>query len=187
MTNYGEAQASCMPIGPLKADVSFFHVFNSMIKSGEVKRLGPHATTVYIVVKSYANFATGEAFPSVETISQKSSISARLVITSLNKLVEYGYLKKERRGRSNIYQLREKIVILDKKGTPTAIATWDYIPLMVEETRVHLRRLLLEGQLASGNGLILIEQLNVQMNVQIVTGGQAIQINVHPEGQRAPK
>jgi len=41
--------------------------------------LGPHATTVYLVVKAYTNYKTGMSFPSIDTIVEKSKISRREV------------------------------------------------------------------------------------------------------------
>jgi hypothetical protein len=46
----------------------------------------------------------------------------------LKALEDKGYLTKEKRGRSNVYHLREKIEIKDAAGRPTAVATWDYLP-----------------------------------------------------------
>jgi hypothetical protein len=70
------------PIGPgepikgdkLSAELAWFHVFKAMIDDGEVAKIGASAFTTYCVIKSHTNFATGVAFPSIETISEKSCI-----------------------------------------------------------------------------------------------------------------
>ena len=54
-----------------KAETAWFHIFKTMIDNGDVARMGPYAVTVYLVIKSHTNFATGRAFPALETIAEK--------------------------------------------------------------------------------------------------------------------
>ena len=82
----------------LNADTSFFSVFRDLIDSGTVAELGVYAWTTYTVIKSYANFNSGESFPSVETIAIKSGISVIQVKRSLKQLENKGLLKKEKIG-----------------------------------------------------------------------------------------
>lgn len=58
----------------LSAELTWFHVFKAMIDDGEVAKIGASAFTTYCVIKSHTNFSTGVAFPSIETISEKSCI-----------------------------------------------------------------------------------------------------------------
>ena len=44
-----------------KAETAWFHIFKTMIDNGDVARMGPYAVTVYLVIKSHTNFATGRA------------------------------------------------------------------------------------------------------------------------------
>ena len=81
-----------------KAETTWFHVFVSMIENGDVAKMGPYAVTVYLVVKAYTNWKTGKAFPSIETIAEKSGISRRQVINSLATLAENGYIDKTKVG-----------------------------------------------------------------------------------------
>ena len=118
-----------------KAETTWFHVFVSMIENGDVAKMGPYAVTVYLVVKAYTNWKTGKAFPSIETIAEKSGISRRQVINSLATLSENGYIDKTKVGRKNSYTLREKITLKDQEGRPAAFATWDYLPSTVEAAR----------------------------------------------------
>lgn len=46
-----------------KAETAWFHIFKTMIDNGDVARMGPYAVTVYLVIKSHTNFATGRPFP----------------------------------------------------------------------------------------------------------------------------
>jgi hypothetical protein len=66
-----------------KAETTWFHVFVSMVENGDVAKLGPHAVTVYLVIKAYTNWKTGKAFPGLDTIVEKSGISRAQVTRSL--------------------------------------------------------------------------------------------------------
>lgn len=149
-----------------KAETTWFHVFVSMIENGDVAKLGPYAVTVYLVVKAYTNWKTGKAFPSIETIAEKSGISRAQVMRSLSSLTENGYLDKAKVGRKNNYTLREKVTIKDQEGRPAAFATWDYLPSTVEAARAELKRFMLTGE--HDGKVLFIETLN--LNVQVNTG-----------------
>ena len=111
----------------LSAELAWFHVFKAMIDDGEVAKIGASAFTTYCVIKSHTNFATGVAFPSIETISKKSGISQAQVKRDLKTLEANGLLTKERQWKQNVYTLREKILITDETGKPAGQATWDYL------------------------------------------------------------
>lgn len=149
-----------------KAETTWFHVFVSMVENGDVAKMGPYAVTVYLVLKAYTNWKTGKAFPSIETITEKSGISRRQVINSLAMLVENGYLDKTKIGRKNSYTLREKITLKDQEGRPAAFATWDYLPSTVEAARAQLKRFMLTGE--HDGQILFVENLN--LNVQINHG-----------------
>ena len=147
-----------------EAQTTWFHVFVAMIESGDVAKIGPHAFTVYATIKAHTNFSTGRSFPAIETVVEKSGISRAQVVRSLSTLEEHGYLKREKKGRHNVYTLREKVEIHDNTGRPTAVATWDYLPGAVTEATAQLKHFLLSGKLGDGK-VIYIENLN--MNVQV--------------------
>ena len=98
-----------------KAETAWFHIFKTMIDNGDVARMGPYAVTVYLVIKSHTNFATGRAFPALETIAEKSGVSLAQVKRELKTLEKFGYITTEKKGRSNHYTLREKIEINPKE------------------------------------------------------------------------
>ncbi len=168
-------KSSISQIEMFEAKTHWFHVFKSMIDNGDVAKMGAHATTVYLVIKAHTNFSTGMAFPSIETITEKSGISKRQVINSLSTLESYGYILKEKKGRNNLYTLREKIEITDKQGRPQAVATWDYLPNTVQEATAELKNLLLKGELVDGK-VIYIEHLNVNMQIN-QDSAQGVQYN----------
>lgn len=161
-----------------KAETTWFHVFVSMIENGDVAKLGPYAVTVYLVIKAYTNWKTGKAFPSVDTIAEKSGISKRQVINSLSALTDAGYLDKVKIGRKNNYTLREKVTLKDQEGRPAAFATWDYLPSTVEAARAELKRFMLTGE--HDGKILFVETLN--LNVQVNTGDY----NLNNQGKLDP-
>lgn len=151
-----------------KAETTWFHVFKSMIDSGDVATMGPHAVTVYLVIKAYTNFSTGRSFPAIETICEKSGISDKQVRRELKTLETHGYITKERKGRNNVYTLREKVDIHDDQGQQYAVATWDYLPTTVKNTVANLKNLVMSGDLAKRaeeGGVNVIHIGNLQVNV----------------------
>jgi hypothetical protein len=157
-----------------KAETAWFHLFKAMIHGGDIARMGSHAFTVYVVIKGYTDFNTGQAFPSLEHICEKSGISRRQVIRSLEILEEYKYITKQKVGRNNIYVLREKIEMTDTAGRPVAVATWDYIPNCINAARAELKNFLMTGD-KSSRQIVHINTIN--MNIQINQGGENIQVN----------
>ena len=177
MEKAGDAASKAVkqPQGELfKAETTWFHVFRDMIENGDVAKMGPHAVTVYLVIKAHTNFSTGRAFPALETIVEKSGISESQVKRSIKTLEEFGYVSKEKKGRSNIYTLREKVQVTDEHGRPAATATWDYLPSSVSHAMADLKNVLMTGDLG-GAKIVHIERLNV--NLQVNNSGGNIQIN----------
>jgi len=161
-----------------KAEASWFHVFKNMIVSGDVAKLGTPATVVYLVIKAYSNYSTGLAFPGTELIAEKAGLSERHVIRSLKTLEEAGYLTKKRRGRSNLYTLREKVEIQDTTGRPSAVATWDYLPSTVKAAQAEIRNLVLTGS-DKDLSIIHIERLSIgQINIQAGEHNHQTNINL---------
>lgn len=156
----------------LSAETTWFHVFRSMIESGDVAKMGASAFAVYCVVKAHTNFSTGRAFPAIETIVEKSGVSKRQIVRDLQTLEEHGYIAKTKSGRSNVYQLREKVDIQDAHGRPVAAATWDYLPSGVTSAMADLKNVLMTGDFA-GAKIVQIERLTVN-----ILNDHATQINV---------
>lgn len=145
------------------AETHWFHVFVSMIRGGDVAKIGPYAICVYLVIKAYVNYRTGDSWPRIELISEKAGISVAQVKRELKTLEMHGFITKEKRGRSNHYQLREKVEITNQDGRPAAVATWDYLPSSVQHAVADLKNVLVTGDLA-GAKIIHIERLQVNVN-----------------------
>lgn len=145
------------------AETTWFHIFKSMIDNGDAAKMGGTTYLVYSVIKAHTNFSTGRAFPAHETIAEKAGISVEQVKRCIRKLIEMEYIAKGKKGRQNIYTLREKVQMFDVEGRPTAEATWDYLPSMVKAAVADLKNVLMSGDLA-GAKVVHIERLNIQIN-----------------------
>ncbi|MFA1684546.1 helix-turn-helix domain-containing protein [Achromobacter dolens] len=146
----------------LAAETQWFHIFKAMIDSGELARLEGSAIKVYLVVKAYANFSTGFSFPALETVAEKAGLSLSQVQRCLKNLQNNGYIRKEKKGRNNVYTLREKVQIKGEGRRPAAVATWDYLPGSVTQAVADLKRVLITGDLA-GAQVVHIERLQVNV------------------------
>lgn len=146
-----------------EAQTTWFHIFRAMIDSGDAAQMGGTVFLVYAVVKSYTNWSTGRAFPSLDLIAEKSGVDRRTVIRALSKLEKAGYIAKEQKqGKANRYRLRERVPIA-QDGRPVAVATWDYLPSVVGEAHAELKNFLATG-LDSGR-IVAIEHLHLTINV----------------------
>ena len=165
-----------------KAETTWFHVFVSMIENGTLPKWDPTRLRS-TWSKAYTNWKTGKAFPSIETIAEKSGISRRQVINSLATLAENGYIDKTKVGRKNSYTLREKITLKDQEGRPAAFATWDYLPSTVEAARAELKRFMLTGEY---DGKVLyVENLNLSVQINRGDGNLNYQGKMDPAVEAA--
>lgn len=146
-----------------KAETTWFHVFKDMIDSGDMAKIDGSAIKVYLVIKSHTNFATGRAFPGIDTICKDTGLSESQVMRCIKMLEQHGYIEKTKTGRRNLYTLKEKVSIVDDEGKPTAVATWDYIPNGVREAVADLKNVMVTGDLA-GAKIVHIERLQVNIN-----------------------
>lgn len=160
----------------LEAQTTWFHIFKSMVDSGDIAKMGPYATTVYMVIKAYTNWKTGKSWPGLELIVEKTGISLAQVKRSLKVLEENGYISREKVGRHNKYTLREKVSVMDGSGEdkrPVAEATWDYLPSTVKAAVAELQNFVVTGK---EDGLTVIHIEHLTMNLQQVfdkaTGNQ---------------
>jgi len=160
----------------IEAQTAWFHVFKSMVDSGDVAKMGPFAVTVYLVIKAYTNWKTGKSWPGTELIAEKTGISERKVRDCLKILEEHGHLTRELKGRKYVYRLREKVQVVETDGEdqrPIAEATWDYLPSTVKAAVAELKNFVVTGK-EDGLTVIHIEHLtmNLQQNFDNARGTQ---------------
>lgn len=159
----------------LKVDTTWFSIFRTTIASGDMAKMGPYAFAVYCVIKTHANFTTGNAFPSIELISELSGISNAQVRREIHTLENIGYLLKQKIGRSNLYRVKERVGISDLSGNLHAVADWDYRPNHMMAAIDEIKNTVSLGDLTSGR-IVNIEKLTVINNVN---SGSGTQININ--------
>ncbi|MDR5839356.1 helix-turn-helix domain-containing protein [Caballeronia sp. LZ034LL] len=157
-----------------QAETTWFHIFRSMMDSGDAAKMGGNAFMIYCIIKGHTNFKTGRAFPGIDTIMEKSGLSKSQVLRELTTLEDMGYITRAKEGRKNVYTLREKIGITDDKGRPVADATWDYVPDGVRGAVAELKHVMMSGDF-KGAKIINIENMTVHFNQ---FNDQATQINM---------
>ncbi|PFX49709.1 helix-turn-helix domain-containing protein [Bacillus pseudomycoides] len=88
----------------------FFMIDNEV---ADDERLTHKEMAVYMVLCRHLNQETGSCFPSLSTIGKKVGMSKNTIIKSLNLLIEYGYVFKEKRNSedggyaSNVYYIND--------------------------------------------------------------------------------
>jgi len=70
----------------LKKPIRSEQDFKSLVDSGDITIIGPHALVVYLVINAE------QTFPTVKVLCKKSGISEKPVRRSLMVLEEYGYI-----------------------------------------------------------------------------------------------
>lgn len=71
------------------------------------EKLTPQDLLIYVAIKRYMNKDTKEAFPSLQTICNKSGASINTVRKCITNLAKEGYFTIEKSGRKNIYKFSD--------------------------------------------------------------------------------
>ena len=77
---------------------------NNLIK---VEAITPKDLLVYLTIKTYENWETHEAFPSMETIANDLGCDKRTVSASIKRLETSEFLSIKKSGRRNIYTFKK--------------------------------------------------------------------------------
>lgn len=86
----------------------WFSFPHEIVRSGTWKNLSKRAKAVYPVICTFADFKTGECYPSIRTIHELSGIGRGWVSAALNELVKAGLIRRwsgQRDGESNRYKI----------------------------------------------------------------------------------
>lgn len=154
------------------AELYWFHVLYQMIDY-DLKEIGPLAMVVYLCIKRHCNLYHGQYFPSIAIIKEKSTLSETTIKIAIKKLVKFGYIKKEKNGRSYTYTLLEKVTLKSTDGEEFQ-TQWDYTPKqmqnelktayeLTEKTIAELRNLVTTGKHGQ---TIIIPSVTINVNNQ---------------------
>lgn len=161
-----------------KADIAWFPVLCGMLRGGAAAELQPHTMMVYLTLKSYADFDTGIAQTTIETVARETGMSVRQAKICIARLLDKGYirrLQKGRRAHGSEYQIVERMPIKDHRDNTVAIADWefvrrdwqDHLREVREAVITELRRSVERPRMpASAQQLIVIQ--NLQVNIQLL-------------------
>lgn len=151
----------------LEVETAWFHMFRALIQSGSIATMGVNAFAVYAAIKAHSDYKSGASYPGVMRLAELVGLSKRQIIREQSKLVEMGYLKKQKIGRNNVYLIREQFPVT-KAGQPHALVSWDYSPNGVADIRQEIKQLVAEGlkEAASTTQSLHIEFLQINVNVQ---------------------
>ena len=181
-----------------KADIAWFPVLCGMLRGGGAAELQPHTMMVYLTLKSYADFDTGIAQTTTETVARETGMSVRQAKICIGRLLEKGYVRRLQRGRrahGSEYQIVERMPIKDHRNNTVAIADWefvrrdwqDHLREVREAVLTELRRSVDTSRMQpNGQQLIVIQ--NLQVNIQLLDrqGSQPPLVTVQPAAPASP-
>ena len=151
-----------------KPTVGWFHIFKTMIESGDAAKMKGTAFLVYAVIKSHINPTKGIGFPSLETIANKAGCTVKTVKASIEKLEDLGYLRRKTiDGKPSQYSLIEKVQFdgMNETGKQVPMeAHFDYVPVAVNKAVQDIRNVMVSGALPKGS-VVHIENLSINMQV----------------------
>jgi len=150
-----------------KTDMSWFHVFKELIRSGTWANLSSNSKSLYPVIKAFINHENGNAFPSLDTLEQYSGISRPSVVKALKELEKEGLLVKTAGNRttSNNYQVVEKFDVKDAQGRPAASVSFDYMPAYVTDAVAELKNFMAQGLTLPDGKTNFIKIENLTLNI----------------------
>lgn len=116
-------------------DTSFTTGQNDAFKSGLVKEIGGTAYTVWMAIKSHANYADGKASPGMRELAEETGLAVNTVSRAVHALVGARLLrivKEGGRGRGQTYIPRERLEVrLGDRVVCTVVI--DYVPATMRD------------------------------------------------------
>lgn len=160
-----------------EVDASWFHVFRDLVASGQLAEMTGSSVKVYLVIRAYANPASGDSFPSIDLIAEKTGLSRSQVKRELIALEDQGHVRKQKSGRHNVYNLLDKWPIKNASTGEVVrrVEVVPYIPKMVEIITKKLKAALMGGELPSAGPINL--NLNMPVTINYAADGGTIIIN----------
>jgi hypothetical protein len=89
-------------------DTSYLSMQADLFRSGSVGEIGAHAFTVWSCIKSFADYSTGECWPSIRRLADNLRMSTETVQRALTTL-EDAHMLRVTRGRPNRYVARDRM------------------------------------------------------------------------------
>jgi DNA-binding transcriptional ArsR family regulator len=156
----------------LAIEKQWFHVVRAMIQDNKIKEMGVHAWAVYCVLKSYAALDTGRSYPGRDTVAEHIGVSLDTVDRALAKLHDMGIVTRHKKGRSNSYELTERLPMKNNHGDVTHHGEGKYVPLQFQAMLSALEEFAASGKLPAG-GI----EVKIVLNANFITQGEHGTVN----------
>jgi len=124
-----------MPIGEAKQlplwnfNLRWVPIMRAMFDSGEVSEMGSPAFLCWVCLRTYSDFNTGMAYPSIETLSEKLRQSTKSTSNQIRTLIDMGYVRKYKSKGRNYYQVIDKFKAEEMTtGNDETVIEKEYIP-----------------------------------------------------------
>ena len=112
----------------------YVHLMKQLFDSGMAGEMGGGAFLTWCCLRCYSDFHTGEAYPTIDRLCQVLKQSKGTTHKHLAKLEELNFIRKEKRGKRNVYILVDKFTILEEatNADDTTIEN-PYIPMKFKD------------------------------------------------------
>lgn len=153
-----------------KNDLNWFRVIRAtlttMASALRQKKINTTDIYLYLLIKSYANYKTGEVEIAAPRLSEIAGLSTATIKRSISNLVKNEYLRnKSRNGQVNQYHLVEHVpLVVD--GEPK-LAKWEYAPATETKVRDEIKKYLAGGELSSDVS-VSIENMTINFYNNVV-------------------
>lgn len=126
-------------------DTTYLTQQRDMFTSGLVAQMGANALTVWLAIKSHADFATGEAWCGIRRLAEMTGLSTMTVQRSLKILQEAHLLRVVRKkAQTHVYVARERMDVRIGDRVLVTVAI-DYVPSSMRK-RLEKLKAALTGQ-----------------------------------------
>lgn len=100
-----------------------------MFESGDCAEMGGSCFLLWCCLRTFSDFNTGIAYPSIDTLSKLVDQSSRSTSTQLNKLEDLGYIQRYRKSGKNYYRVIDKYQIEEMQtGNEETSVEVPYVP-----------------------------------------------------------
>ena len=117
-------------------------VLRAMFESGECAEMGGSCFLLWVCLKTYSDWDTGVAYPSIKTLSEKLGQSTKSTTNQIKRLEEMGYVRKHKAQGKNLYRVIDKFKVeeVTTGNTETEIEN-TYVPRQFPKTMANLKKM----------------------------------------------
>ena len=123
-------------------NLRYVHLLKQMFDSGDCATMGGSCFLLWCCLKTYSDWNTGVAYPSIATLSEKLEQSPKSTGLQLKKLEAMGYIEKHKTQGKNYYRVIDKFKVeeLTTGETETEIER-PYVPEQFAKGMANLKKM----------------------------------------------